>query len=283
MRYTKTLGLFSTFILLVCSTQADVTVYEGYDYTVGALTSSANGGSGWDGGYYYAGSSGEPASSTVIAGSLSNTAYNLPSVGNHTSVAAGGLYTRTLNTPINISSGTTTMFFSYLMEVTSVTTSGNNFNYLSMNVDGGQTGLLTALRYFNASGTSDLRLMSALGGGAVSYGDPLAFNTTYFIVGRLVNDGTNLTVSSSAFDTSVPPSSEPLIWDTETSRLGSEYGVDAVIDELRVRAAADGGVLFDELRVGTTYESVAVPEPSQSALLFGLSGALLLFIRGLKG
>jgi len=283
MKPAKTIGLFSTLTLLACSAQASVTVYEGYDYAAGSLTSSNNGGSGWDGAYYFAGSAGEPTVSTVIAGSLDNDAYNLSSEGNYISVAGNGLYTRTLDNSINISSGTTTMYFSYLMEATSTTTTGNNFNYLSMNVDGGQAGLLTGLRYFGAGGTPDLRLTSAVGGGGVSYGDALAFNTTYFIVGRLNYDGTNLTILSSAFDTSAPASTEPLIWDTEASRLASEYGVGAVIDQLRVRAGSDGGLLFDELRMGTTYESVAVPEPSQSGLLFGLVGALVLFSRRFKG
>lgn len=108
--------------------------------------------------------------------------------------------------------------------------------------------------------------------------------TEYYILGSFTvteEDATNYryTINASVFDSASIasiPGTEPATWDSsmsitadKTNGLVSGHGF----------SSWGGTGDFESLRVGTTYESVAVPEPSTYALLAGFATLGLVLLR----
>jgi hypothetical protein len=128
---------------------------------------------------------------------------------------------------------------------------------------------------FNDGGT---RRFMAEANSARDFGGTVSLATSYFVVAKMeFGNGTD-TVSMSAYapgDT--VPGTEPVTWDaTVTANVTAE----ASLIRLDIYDTAAGAVVLDELRLGTTFDAVAIPEPSTLMLVgVALAGVGLLHHR----
>ncbi len=297
MKPKHTLGLAIATAVTLTSTDSMKaaayigTAYEGFDYanntTIGGTTTTGpNGGTGFN-------STGNPALANTTrwidtpgashveglakTGSLSVSTTGYPSsTGNKlsvTGVATTGSSYRALGQTVD--SGT--LYFSFLSRRTNTTNRSVNVAFYNsgstverFNV--GQTGTNTATGSPSSTYSAG-NIALALNNGANVFNSaaPVAYgtNTTHLIIGRV---DFNFTGAFERIRLYVDPSSL-------SSEPGTAYVDNTSIDVTNivgfrpfagnsttganVSATAD----FDEFRFGTTFESVAVPEPSSATLL----------------
>jgi len=131
------------------------------------------------------------------------------------------------------------------------------------------------------TGSGDIA--ATVGSNSAGSDGAFATNTEYFVVGKITssNAGNDL-ISVNVFKDGdgIPLTESYLVSSTGASLSGTLTGIAftqfEVFDNDRDRA------YLDEFRLGTSWESVAVPEPSALALLLG-AGALLLAHRRRRG
>lgn len=107
-------------------------------------------------------------------------------------------------------------------------------------------------------------------------------DTDYFVIGKFrveqvgVNNRTFSIDASifSAADIGTVPSSEPLTWDSSAASFNRPDS-DGTIDGLSFLTSG-GTSYFESFRIGSTYESLVVPEPTSAAFLIGASTLVLM-------
>ncbi|MEX2607661.1 MAG: PEP-CTERM sorting domain-containing protein [Kiritimatiellia bacterium] len=253
--------VMSAALLLMQTASAALLAYDGFDEYADGTLASNNGGSGWTSSW---------DSNTVTA-----------------DVQSGGLSYSNGSISINGGSKAITVFGSntnneqaILRSFTPTTSNGNlYFSYLvqsnTSDVDDFYRMLLTATESRNEAGggIGDVQTGAAEFGARVgktgpdaSTGDTYATGTTYFLVGKLSSQG------GTAYDQLEmwinPSSSTEGAADLSVSSNTGE--TDMVNWGMRsVNVNNSGDKVFDEFRVGTTYNAVTIPEPGTFALMAG--------------
>lgn len=267
----KQIAILSAALLLGSPlAQATLIAYDDFSYTAGASIGGEAGGSGWAGAWATNGTATNYSASTALTysnGSVEVTGDTRTAlVGSNTS----DLYARAF------ASQTSTLYFSLLFRLDSNTLDGDDFVHFMLNNDTNNTdsagiGLLsTTTDYLGA------RIGGSNGGNTTSSSTNFVANTTYFLVGKIWKS--NVGGNYDTIDLFINPSStiEPVT--PSASDTASMSG--GTVSYFTVRGFgidSNDRFLFDELRIGDTFASVVVPEPS--AAILGLGGATLLMVR----
>ncbi|TVP75813.1 MAG: hypothetical protein EA353_13230 [Puniceicoccaceae bacterium] len=274
----KTLCGFAAAAALVISSpiaSASLLVYEGFDYAAGGISGdsaglstgagSLNGGLGWSGAWV--GQSGDTTYGNIVADSLS---FNeLPTTGNRLQLGSF----RDASRGFDSAFGEGTYYFSVLLGVGN--SSGDERTRFRITQDGSQNGTFEV--GFGFSGSDPAELVYRTGGDTPVTGAGTGIGGTNLIVGK--------------FDLSAGGvMSDIVIW-LNPSDLSSEGGNIATLDLDTasigggvggVRLTRTGGTesgVFDEIRFGTTWGSVAIPEPGTYAFIGGLLALSYVVVR----
>ena len=275
----STLGIAA----IAVSANAQV-IYDGFDYTPGSNNlNGQNGGSGFSAAW-------SDASTTdnisVTAGSLVPSATmraGYSTSGNKTASPTGAganldfTATRQMTTSINLDA-TSTTYFSFLV-LGDWTTVGNSrgFNVgFTSSATGLSTNAVTVKKAFNTT-----NLFAAVAGTETGTGisGGINDNQVTFVVGKLdtTNGADTLSLISYAGGTETVAATET--WDISNVALGSLTG--SLSHFVFTGRVNDTGMFynFDEIRVGSSWDAVTVPEPTTWALLAGSLTALVVFRR----
>ena len=232
--------------LLAASAQAGVVAYEGFDYTAGTvLHPTANGGTGWASAWVLRDSAGLKVATSGLSypGLPSSVGLALTPV-----VGEADQELRKMS-----SSVTGVSYISFLVQ-----TRSNGASFLRVGPDGGE------FASFGVKGTTLFANNSFTHDASDSLGTTgaLAAGVTHLIVAKvdLLNGGL-LSVYA-----------DPTAGAAEPASPAVTYAITAPIsyDTIAVAGVWVGttNVLFDEIRVGTTFADVtSVPEPTSIALL----------------
>lgn len=275
-------GIVAMSLTLATSASATLVSYDGFESYAEAGLDGNNGGTGWDSNWSAI------AGANVVSGGLS---YNNGSIaidgGSQSLKLSADSHTAILRTFDTASLGNE-IYFSYLFRAGS--SSANNFFNLYL-TDASSTGssapqnspgqigdLSTSARQFGArlNGSSSTQQLDG------SYTD----NTTYLLVGRISDQGTSGPgVGGGNFNLVElwvnPTSTIAGVPDASVDSNAADAPVGSIVRlGMRTFSAYDSSEIhFDEMRIGTVFQSVVVPEPSTSALIVGsviLGGLLLL-------
>lgn len=246
--------------------RAELITYEGFDYTSGQAVSGLSGGSGWLGGW--AVDSGSP----VVGSSGLSDANALPSTGLSTTLSVA---------QIRRSLDRDGVWASFTESSKIGGGSIDDVVYGSLLVSSANW---TASRYI-------FSLYDAFGGGEVirmqQTAEGSGFRLTDASNNVLDNGGSvpGLTGSDTVLlvwkvDFNANADDQMTLWVDPTSESSSSISLSTATDlgfnQFQVRNLA-GGEFVDEIRFGTTFDAVAIPEPAMFGLLLAtLSGAVLL-------
>lgn len=268
---------------LTLSANAALVVNETFNYNTGTLSPSGSGrattGTGLTGTW------GSAVASGVISGNASGAIVNSWTYSQPTNYApvpsanqfSTGGFDQFSAANLASSIGTTTDATYYLSFFYRVGTAGNVGNSYT------QVGLANTisnnLDYFNIGKGSTASTFGIKFGpdGTEDTGVAIAANIDYFITAKLsiLGSGTD-SLSFKVFTSSdTLPTVEPITWDyTATASLGGSFtGIGFR------NGGGQSNFRSDEFRLGTTWEAVAIPEPSTFALVGIALGSLLLFRR----
>lgn len=283
---------------LLAPAHADLLLYEGFDYSPGALL--GNNGGTWDptAAWSTTGDGGGISSAQVLAGSLSLSDY--PTAGGRAEVASnantGGGYpswtaTRTLPASTSIPvGGDVWVSFLFLQDQSA---SFANQTWLSF---GGDLLRQQTVTRFAGDGPDNIRVGADNGEGPESAAI-IAQGTTYLAVSRFSN--LNQPVFSGAVNTATMWVFDAAGWDALSAGTLDESALNSLAigvathsvgpsdfpvqlgpgNAIDLTVITDFGInnraVFDEIRVGTALQSVVVPEPASLAVAL-LGGAALL-------
>jgi hypothetical protein len=256
-------------------------VVETFDYSTGALGTTASSGTGvtgnW-GSYSFAGAIGGSATGEIVTGSLSApTDYSYTPANNRLSYTATGASVS--SSMVELGAGAIIDFDAnathYISFLETHTADGFAFNLQSLlQLRDDSNATLLQMGAYN----QQLLLGSNAAGGALSNGQDrlLVFKIETSSAGNDV-------ISGSFFNAGSTIGGEPTTWAATSNETitGS-----ATFMNISLGANAAGGVTHtnsvDEIRFGGTFGAVAVPEPSSYALLSGLLALGWIMIRRRK-
>ena len=272
---TAALGLVG----IAPESQAALTNFDSFDYT-GTALDGQNGGTGWGGAWFTTGT----ASPNSLSGDSTSLSYPATFEPPMTTPPSSGARVSTGGQPTNAVT-------SRLMSSTvSLAVEGNTFYASALirkNAANGGSPAVTndnvLIEFFDASnnrrfglgieGTTDRPWLVVTG--AATAPTSVVAGDTYFLVAKIVasaagTDTAFLKVYGSGYGSEVPVA-EPTTWDATVGNVTA-----AVLDRVRIRidpgntTSAPGEV--DDIRTGTDWASVVVPEPTSLALL-GIAAA----------
>ena len=246
------LALAAGLALTAQPAQAVLIAYEGFDYATGSLYGQ-NGGTGWSSGNWTSSASG-----TITTQATSLTYETLPVTGNKVYVQPISQTTRSLR-ELGTTFGTigSSAYVSVLMNYEA----GTRFFALSLYNGGTERAYMG-----KPSGGGFWRLQS--GGVFENTAVTATSNQTFFLVMKADYISSNRTDYSLWVDPALGGSeSTPL----ETITVANNLGFNTISLGAGFNGGADTTATgwFDEVRVGTTWESVTIPEPSTWAMLTG--------------
>jgi hypothetical protein len=263
-------------LALPATLPATLLFYEGFDYTVGGSTTGLTTlGSSSESPDFYgdidtnAFGAGTNQELQVLSGSVTGSnASPFSSSGNSLSWQTGWANGFAgLNTAISPSTSED-YYFSFLAR-----SSSTNSLTISFEISNGGNQRLQA----GVNGTSFFAT-SANATSDTDTGGTFAVDTTYFIVGKMSIGATD-TISLAAYapgDT--VDASEPATWMASASGSTGTANLNNI--RYRVYGGNAGEAVLDEVRFGTTWEAVAIPEPSTLMLVgVALAGVGLLHRR----
>ncbi len=275
----KTLLATGVVAFTLSTASAQIVAYEGFDYANGsALPTTPATGSGWSSASGQEGWRNSLDDSALSTGRYEvNTTVSINTPSGYEYTPTGGVMEGTFNTnpffnavafrrtdaTFDLGSAGT-QYFSLLMRNDGTT--GSNF------------GLMTTTKsnvfFFQERNNGTSRVDSDFGA-ATFPGINWSSNDDYLLVMRVVTDGLGGgDVEFLRFaDSDVVPDEEPLVW-TNIMTLSGLTGSDLGAVQLRIDGPATDAQLFDEIRLGATWNSVAVPEPTSAAMLLGAVGLL---------
>jgi len=270
-----TVGFVLTATLSV-SLSAAVLVYEGFDYSAGALPGS-NGGTGWSSDWGINGSSGSinPGGDGQVESPAQLTApsdYALTPIGNSAEFDSVGGYRQFNANAIDMSQNDT-FYFSYLWSQ-SGTGSGGNISVAFLDN-------ATNSRRIWETQTASQSLTMDFGNDASAAAGSLGFTagTSYLMVGKVETTTGADTISISIFEAGTAIGAEPVTWGLSGNVEVSDQ--DRVINRLRIIGTGNND-RFDEFYLGDTFEDVTgvIPEPSTVMLVgIALLGGLMARLR----
>ncbi len=249
-----------TLSMVTCGRQsafATLLGYEGFDYETDSTLGEQTGGFGWNTAWTYAGT-GAQGLFVALADSLDSPAYPIDTTGGALrvdgNVDAGGGNTRHidrfLETPVSLTEDGAfyaSVLFRKGLSDPSNPAAGNNMELDLLSATGG-----TVVRGGSTSNDQWFLNVAAEASGAVT------IDETYFLVLRVeASSEADPHRSMIVFDSSqTVPTDEPETWDFDRQPFASTAALGGVRLWIGLRAAG----VFDELRVGTTWESVTVSE-----------------------
>ncbi len=255
MKILAVMALFGSL-----TAHAALVVYEGFDYSGASDVDGENGGTGWAGAWGING--GSPSVVSIYDGtSLSNGAFTgagFTPVGgsmsnNHNTFGGERTFASALSMTVDEE-----YYFSFLIRYPEQTEAVST----QLSFTGNANPVFVRFNQGDASVTVGPGTFSSTG--SEGYTD----DTTYFVVGKITaSAGGTDSISINVFDNaeSVPVSESFLITSGGASLSGSITGIQFTQGDLQNN---DGNpASFDEFRLGTTWESVAIPEPSSLALV----------------
>ena len=165
----------------------------------------------------------------------------------------GGAASRTFNGSLELNKDGGAVFVSFL---------------LRKDLNGGSTGDNVELaladgttQIVRVGSTSDDRfyLGISVGNGQADVGDPISIGESYFVVLKVASSATGNDVFSASFYDHLDsvPESEPAQWDLTWATSSA-----AVLDTIRLALGSNATGGFDEFRLGTSWDDVAVAAPS---------------------
>lgn len=230
--------------------------YEGFNYSTG-LSNSSNSGTGWNGGWYLNSDlTGTPTAAVYAAGSMIfPNGVNFQSSGNRIGT--------TTSYPNNVG-------FRQLSALSSINLGSDATYYLSFIYDSSDTSQWGGLSFWDASGNEQMffGVMNSkffLAGGLLnssSVGSAPSF-TQHFITAKIVAraGGFDEIYMQPYLNSQTVANTDPSTWLYSKTDISSS----AVLD--RVRIAAGAPYEIDEIRLGTSWQTAVVPEPSALSLL----------------
>ena len=279
-RVLSTARLILAFVFSICLTtgsRAALLTYEGFDYpnTGSVLLNTKSGGTGWGGPWQFSG-----VSATNNAGfnvsqddtSLSTTAFPFAPLGDR--VLAMGLGSgansaqadRLLPTTVDMGVEGNVVYASLLFRKdTGPATSSDNMEFTFLS----NMGVGSPLVQIRVGSTGAERFFVFDAGSVNATFENVTLGQTYFVVLKVeAHAGTTPEVYSVVTYTNgeTVPTTEPTTWEG----VRNTSVTNAVLDGVRLWIGTVTSGQFDELRVGTTWESVAVPEPAALTLLSGI-------------
>ncbi|MCC5850106.1 MAG: PEP-CTERM sorting domain-containing protein [Verrucomicrobia bacterium] len=283
-KFTST---FAAALLMACAplAQATLLVYDGFEpYTADNDLSGNNGGTGWTGAY-----SGHE-DINVVSGGLSYSAGNVIVGGGSRAAAVQGnlgLNNTSVGVVLNRSFhaiASDEVFFSFLFRpVAGFPTFENNdrdFLYFYLSNSSTINNSFGIGQLISAGNSNTLKPLGARltdGSGAITQADSTIAtgNETFLLVGRLYKDGTT---NYNRLDFYVNPTSTTFGVDSPASQATRDIGIAGGLNTFGLRYGfpePDDEYQFDELRIGTSWDAVVIPEPSSLILLgVALLGAL---------
>jgi hypothetical protein len=281
--HIKPIGICSLFASAFLSldvalpAQASLIAYDAFDYTAGATLGGRNGGTGWSGAY---GSVPTAASVSTFAPSsqLSYTSGSIAVAGGSGSVRITGNTSPGGLRPF--ASQTGTVYASLLFRPGSTPT---NDDFISFFLTGATNSLNSnaqpSLQFGDLNVSDDyfgVRASNSSADTTQNITGSFATGTTYFLVAEFSK------VSSSNYDTIklwVNPTDTTTPLTTPSATATRDTGL-ASLGRFGIRTVNIGSGEtheFDELRIGTTWQSVVpIPEPATIATLLVVSSSLLL-------
>jgi hypothetical protein len=244
---TSTPSLGSKYYRISAASSSGLIAFENFDYAEASLLDGLNGGEGWSGGW----------SDASSAGSIRTPGLDysyLPVDGNTLNTAHSGSsevrFLRDLDATIGANG--TTIWVSYLIRAR---TNSAGSKWLAFN-----SGSVLMGRMWG----STFRIGQD-GGNWGDTGIPMLVNHTYFLVGRL-----DFKSGSEDVYMWVDPdlSSEPDVSTAHASTTVSDFTCSQI--RIRFEGYGDNDVDFDELRIGSTWDSVtgiAPPEPETVGMM----------------
>ena len=274
----KIMAVTVAIMAVATVSQAALIAYEGFDYASGQdLSKTTQGGTGWDtvgyGDYepgYQQTWNSDPTTVAVVSGSLTGPTGFAASAGN--SIQPGGAVGDasrhvSLGADVDMSQNGAVVYFSYLFNASNMADQGTGSAGVRLNLGG--------YLYVSETG-SNPRLRAYAGGGSVVYnwGNMIANDTTYLMVGKYWNDGGMIKMSGNWFKDG-DSLAEPATWMIEAST--AYVSQEAYRVEFMGSANNTLDATIDEFRMGTTFDDV-IPEPATIGL-FGLAAAAMLVLR----
>jgi hypothetical protein len=249
---------FGAICIILCGAgqaSAALLAYEGFDYPNDSpALEGRTGGFGWTAPWS---STTSPLNLTQDDLSLDSPTFQFEPVGDRVFSSAGtqGIGVREF-AGIDMAQDGNVLYASFLIKKDGDATTGTGGNNLEVDlgVNGGQQ-----TRFGSTSGNTFFLTAAANATGTVVLGD------TYLMVMKLTSSAATPDLVQASFfgPSDAVPAAEPATW-----ALTHNPNVNAVINTARlwVGTAATGAI--DELRLGTTWQSVtAIPEPATAILL----------------
>ncbi len=226
--------------------QAQLTHYEGFGNKIVPL----RGGVGWSGGW-------SGTATVVPTGQLTYSGFKFPTEQGRADLLNGQSIQRKLATDIDLNSNSTT-YLSLLIsnQYDTSPNTGNDFFSLEL-----QNAAGAAEATIGVSSTEQF-LVSGLGSSASTAAGSLTRNGTYFLVAKIVSQDSQsggnvdrifLKVFQSGFD-AIPADDGQVGW---TLAGGTDENSAALIDRIAMFSGTEVKWSIDELRIGTTFSSVA--------------------------
>jgi hypothetical protein len=258
--------------------QADLPTFEGFDYTNGsALIQSSGpdgaGGTGWNNRWTGSGT----ATIVTTDDAISFTDANGVVYGSGNSVAFSGASTQNAASRTFTSSTNTTgadIYFSFIFQVTNGSTTGviNSGSFMSVGV----LDSATAVAVDNFAVITSGRVAARVNNQTAKLLDtPIVYQTTYLVVGKLGGwNGTTYNEMTVWLNPTLADENNTSISVTASSTTGAD-GYRGVI--FRTFGLDSSGDVFhyDDLRMGSSWDAVVIPEPANGAF-YGLLSLVLL-------
>ena len=231
---------------------AQLLLVENFEYTAGTLLTDNN---------WTAHSGAGSRALTVVTPSLSYSGYDASNIGNATALTGSG---EDVNRPFAPVYARTPVYASFLVNVSSATTTGDYFLHL------GPANLGSTFRprvFVRRSGTGKLQF-GISGGGAPTYAaTEYELNTTYQLVVKYVFDESG---NVSQLFINPDAAAEPATATISVSEAGTSSPSDIGTLALR-QGSSSPALVIDGIRVGTTYRTVQTgitcetPQPAFTA------------------
>lgn len=217
--------------------------YEGFDYLVSedpVLLAGQNGGIGWGDAWINSANNYQ-----VMSGSLSSPVSPFTPIGGRARVS-GAVAVRKLSRFVDLSKDGNALYFSALWRK-DANVGGSN---LEINFTPASSGTQTTRFGMTSGGAFFLNVSSNTGGTVVP-------NETYFVVGRILSRaGSPDEVAMNAYGPADSlPTAEPETW-----LLTSQINSNTVLEHVRLVVGAGTNGEFDDIRIGSTWESVVDPD-----------------------
>ena len=244
MNFYKPAIFLLLLVLPAPSAIASLIAYEGFDYGISVPVQGLTGGTGfapWDAGpgNYNTVPSGLSFGDLSVSGRRAFTPSTDPSFPE--------ILGRSLSTPIT----TGTVYASFLMRSELTLGAGFADGYFGLNLEGTfGSGLFIGMP---GGGLQEWVMEDVGGGNQVSTGQAVLSEQIKFMVVKLDLNATG-TETATLYVDPAPGGPEPAVG---TVKSGFEIG-----DFTNIAMNGGGAFSVDEIRIGTTFASVAIPEPS---------------------